>query len=63
MVGNIICDDFFFFNIHGQIEIVHVWNRGTCFRHFMKFAAILVQVPPPISHTMQQKKLMDLSIS
>ena len=48
---NIISDDFFF-KIHGQIETVHFCNRATCFRHYMKFPAILVQV-----------HLVDLSIS
>ena len=43
---NIISDDFFF-KIHGQIETVHFCNRATCFRYYMKFPAILVQMHPP----------------
>ena len=34
----------FFFKTHEQIETVHVCNRAICFRHYMKFPAILVQV-------------------
>ena len=33
MVGTLFLMIIFFF----KIETVHVWNRATCFRHYMKF--------------------------